>query len=257
MNNVALITGASSGLWREFAIIHAQTWGDLILVARRKDKLQELMNEITDTLDTKIMIIAKDLTKENAVQEIKMELDKYGVKPDILINNAWFGGVWKFAERLWKDESSMITLNIIALTELCHSLLPDMITRDSGRILNVSSTASLVPGPLQAVYYATKAFVTSFSYALNEELRDTKITVTTLLPGATEFWAVSGMDKTSFFKKTASAEEVALDWYKAMMNGELSIISGLTFFQKIQMKFLPFISTRRVLKMIRKGQEMK
>jgi short-subunit dehydrogenase len=259
MKNTALITGASSGLGKEFAIIHAQRGGDLVLVARRQDKLRELEKALSDEYDCKVMVIVKDLTAANAAQEIYEELNKFGVKPEYLINNAGFGWIGKFSERKWSDESAMIALNITVLTELCHLFLPDMISKNSWKILNVSSTASLLPWPNQAVYYATKAFVTSFSNALAEELYDSKVTITALLPGATEteFWAISGMDKTSFFSKTASARDVAQDWYDGMLAWKLNIISGLTFSQKIQMKLLPFLPKKIVLKMVREGQEVK
>ncbi len=259
MKNTALITGASSGLWKEFAIIHAQSWWDLILIARREDKLRELEKQLSDAFDCKVMVIVKDLTKPNAAREIYDELNKFGVKPDYLINNAGFGWIGKFSQRAWKDEQAMIALNITVLTELCHIFLPDMIARNSGRVLNVSSTASLLPWPNQAVYYATKAFVTSLSNALAEELHDSDVTVTALLPGATqtEFWAISGMDKTSFFAKTASAESVAMDGYKAMLDWELNIISGMSFAQRLTMRLLPFLPKKMVLKTVRKGQEVK
>jgi len=259
MKNVALITGASSGLWKEFAVIHAHAGWDLVLVARREDKLRELERQLSDQYDVKVMVIVKDLTAANAAGEIKAELDKFWVKPEILINNAGFWGIGKFWERSWEDESNMIALNITVLTELCHIFLPEMKARGSWRILNVSSTASLLPGPNQAVYYATKAFVTSFSNAIAEELYDSEVTVTALLPGATEteFWAVSWMDKTSLFSKTVSAQSVALDWYEAMLAGKLNVISGMTFSQRLTMKLLPFLPKKTVLKMVRKGQEIK
>lgn len=259
MQNVALITGASSGLGKEFAIIHAHRGWDLVLVARREDKLRELEQALSDEYSCKVMVITKDLTSPNAAQEIKTELDKFWVKPEYLINNAGFGWIGKFWERAWKDEWNMIALNITVLAELCHIFLPDMIQRNSGRILNISSTASLLPWPNQAVYYATKAFVTSFSNAIAEELHDSDVTVTALLPGATdtEFWKVSGMDKTSLFSKTASAQQVALDWYNAMLKWKLNIISGMWFTQRFTLKLLPFLPKKKILKMIRKGQEVK
>jgi len=259
MKNVALITGASSGLGKEFAVIHGHAGWDLVLVARREDKLRELEASLSEQYDVRVIVIAKDLTVPNAANEIKSELDKFGVKPEYLINNAGFGWIGKFWERPWKEESNMIALNITVLTELCHIFLPDMKSRNSWKILNVSSTASLLPGPNQAVYYATKAFVTSFSNAIAEELHDSDVTVTALLPGATEteFWKVSWMDKTSFFSKPASAQSVALDWYKAMLEWKLSIISGMTFSQRCTLKLLPFLPKKMILKMVRKGQEVK
>ena len=153
----------------------------------------------------------------------------------------------------------MINLNIVALTSLTSLFLKNFVKRKSGRILNVSSTASLMPGPLQAVYFATKAYVTSFSNAIAEELHDTNITVTNLMPGATEteFGKVSGMDKTEMFKDTASARSVALDGYNGMLKGRLDVISGLTTMQKIMIGSIPFSPKKMGLKMTRKMQEVK
>lgn len=259
MNNTALITGASSGLGKEFAYIHAKTGWDLVLIARRTDKLETIKYDIEKEHNVTVHIISKDLTAANAATEIYSELQKKNIHIEYLINNAGFGGIGKFSERKWSDESTMIALNITVLTELCHLFLPDMIAKNTGRILNVSSTASLLPWPNQAVYYATKAFVTSFSNAINEELYDTDITVTALLPGATEteFGAVSGMDKTSFFAKPASAEGVAQDGYDAMLEWKLNIISGMSLPQRIMMKILPLMPKKMVLKMVREGQEVK
>jgi hypothetical protein len=178
---------------------------------------------------------------------------------DYLINNAGFGGVGKFHERAWEDDLAMIHLNIVALTALTRLFLPDLVKRNEGKILNVSSTASLMPGPLQAVYFATKAYVTSFSNAIAEELHNTNITVTALLPGATEteFGRVSGMDKTSMFQKTASARRVAEDGYNGMLSGKLDVISGITFLQKVMMAVIPFSPKKMVLKQVRQMQEIK
>jgi hypothetical protein len=151
----------------------------------------------------------------------------------------------------------MINLNILALTALTRFFLPEMVKRNSGRILNVSSTASYLPGPLQAVYYATKAYVTFFSNAVAEELHDTKVTVTNLMPGATEteFARVSGMDKTSMFNKTASARNVAQDGYNGMLKGKLNVVSGLTSSQKMMMAMIPFTPRKMLLKQVRQMQE--
>lgn len=137
-------------------------------------------------------------------QEIYDEVKAVGIEVDYLINNAGFGGQGKFHEREWATDLVMIQLNIVTLTALCRLFLPDFVKRNSDRILNVSSTASLLPGPLQAVYYATKAYVTSFSHAIAEELHDTNITVTVLLPRATEteFARTSGTDKTELLPRT-------------------------------------------------------
>jgi len=258
MKNVALITGASSGIGKELAFIHAKQKGDLVVVARRKEELESLKTEIEKKYNVEVKVIVKDLTQNNASQEIYNELKQDGVELEYLINNAGFGGIGKFHERDWTKDEAMINLNILALTALTRLFLPDFVERDSGRILNVSSTASLIPGPLQAVYYATKAYVTSFSNAIAEELHDTKVTVTALLPGATEteFGKISGMDKTSMFESTASARKVANDGYKAMMKGELNKISGLPFSQKLMMAFVPLVPNKMLLKQVRKMQEV-
>jgi len=258
-NKTALITGASTGIGKELAIIHAEKGGDLVIVARNKVKLEELKTELEKKYSVKVMVIAKDLGTPSAPKEIFDEVKKAGIKVDFLINNAGFGGVGKFHEREWELDLAMINLNIIALTTLTRLFLPDFVKRNEGRILNVSSTASLLPGPLQAVYFATKAYVTYFSNALAEELSDTNITVTALLPGATEteFGRVSGMDKTSMFQKTASARTVADDGYNGMLKGKLDVITGVTFAQRIMFAMVPFVPKKMLLKQVRQMQEVK
>ncbi len=152
----------------------------------------------------------------------------------------------------------MINLNIVALTALTRLFLPDFVQRNDGKVLNVSSTASLMAGPLQAVYFATKAYVTSFSNAVSEELHDTNVTVTALLPGATEseFGRVSGMDKTEMFEKTVSARSVAEDGYNGMLKGKLDVITGLKFSQRMMISMIPILPKKMALKQIRKMQEV-
>lgn len=258
MKNVAFITGASSGLGKEFAKIHASQGGDVIVVARREERLNTLKKEIEDTYGTNVMVIAKDLTSPSAPKEIYEQVNKAGIQVNYLINNAGFGGQGKFHERPWEQDLTMIHLNIVALTALTRFFLSDFVKNNQGRILNVSSTASFMPGPLQAVYFATKAYVTFFSNAIAEELHDTNITVTNLMPGATEteFAQISGLKNTDLFLKAASAYSVAKDGYEAMLEGKLDVISGLTSSQKTMMKLLPFISKKTVLKRVRKIQEL-
>ncbi len=259
MKNTALITGASSGIGRELALIHAEKTGDLVIVARSEDKLKELKKEIESKFESEVYIISKDLTKRSASTEIYDELQEKKIKIEYLINNAGYGGHGKFHEREWALDEAMIELNVMALTSLTRLFLPHMVEDNHGRILNVSSTASLLPGPLQAVYFATKAYVSSFSHAIAGELHDTNITVTALLPGATEtgFAKTSGMDKTTLFNKTASANKVALEGYNAMMKGKLQIISGVTLSQKLMMAAIPFSPKKMLLKQIRGMQEIK
>jgi short-subunit dehydrogenase len=255
---VALITGASTGIGKELAHIHAEKGGDLVIVARRKDKLEALKNELESKYSSEVMVIAKDLSQSEAPEEIYKEVKSSGTEVDYLINNAGFGGRGKFHERAWENDLAMINLNVVALTALTRFFLPGFVKRNSGRILNVSSTASFMPGPLQAVYYATKSYVTFFSNALAEELYDTNVTVTALMPGATEteFAQVSGMDKTSLFDKTFSARKVAEEGYNGMVTGKLDVVSGLTGAQKVMMKMIPFTPKKMLLKRVRQMQEV-
>ena len=259
MNKTALITGASGGIGKEFSKIHAEKGGDLIVIARSENKLNELKKELEENYKINVFVIPKDLTKQNAAKEIYEEIQTAGLKVDYLINNAGFGGLGKFHERELEQDLDMINLNISVLTALTHYFLQDFVKNNEGRILNVSSTASLMPGPLQAVYYATKAYVTFFSNAIAEELYDTNITVTNLMPGATEtqFGKVSGMDKTEMFKKPVTARSVAEDGYNGMLNGKLDVISGLTFSQKLMTAMIPLTPKKMILKQIRQMQEVK
>ena len=186
------------------------------------------------------------------------KVKKAGIEVDYLINNAGFGGRGKFHEREWQQDLDMINLNVVALTALTRFFLPEFVKRNSGKVLNVSSTASFLPGPLQAVYDATKSYVTFFSNAIAEELYDTNITVTTLMPGATdtEFARVSGMDKTDIFNKTASARSVAEDGYKAMLIGKLDIVTGISTSQRLMLSMIPFTPKKVLLGQIRKMQEV-
>ena len=259
MKKVALITGASTGIGKEFARIHAEKGGDLVIVARSREKLEEVKKELESKYSVNVIVIAKDLSLPEAPKEIYDTVKTAGIEVEYLINNAGFGGHGKFHEREWSDDLTMINLNIVALTALTRFFLPDFVRRSTGKILNVSSTASFMPGPLQAVYFATKAYVTFFSNAISEELYDTDITVTNLMPGATEteFARVSGMDKTDLFSKTASAQKVAEDGYNGMLKGKLDVVSGLTGSQKVMMSMIPFMPKKTLLKTVRKMQEVK
>jgi|AntRauTorckE6833_2_1112554.scaffolds.fasta_scaffold00848_5 short-subunit dehydrogenase len=256
MKKTALITGATSGIGEQLAHIHAEKGGDLVIVARSSDTLQELKKDLESTHGIQVTVIEKDLSKPEAVAEVYQQVSDAGITVDYLINNAGFGGLGKFNERDIGQDVAMINLNVTALTELTHYFLQDFVARDAGKILNVSSTASLLPGPGQAVYYATKAYVTSFSNALHEELHDTNVTVTNLMPGATatKFGEVSGMDKTALFKNPASARSVAAAGYQGMLDGKVDVIAGLSVGQKITMKLLPLLPKKVVLKQVRKMQ---
>ena len=255
----ALITGASTGIGKKLATIHAKYGGNLVIIARSEKKLNQLKQELEKKYNIKVVVIAKDLSDLNAPQEIYNEVKQKGINIDYLINNAGFGALGKFHEIDLARQISMINLNITALTALTHLFLSDFVKQNSGKILNTSSTASFMPGPLQAVYFATKAYVTFFSNALSEELHNTNITVTNLMPGATEseFGSTSGMDKTEMFKETVSAYSVALDGYNGMLKGKIDVVSGLKPMQKVMMTMIPFMPKKMILKQIRQMQEVK
>lgn len=256
MEKTALITGASSGIGAEFARLHAERGGDVVLVARRADKLEAVAADIRTRLGREARVVAADLTDESAPAALIETLKRDRVDVEYLVNNAGFGGRGRFHEREWVDDRAMIQLNIVALTALTRLVLPDFVARNRGRILNVSSIASLMPGPLQAVYFATKAYVTSFSNAVAEELSDTNVTVTALMPGATqtEFAAVSDMEKTDLFKSAASARAVAQVGYDAMMAGKREEFAGLTTGQRLMMNAAPLMPKSALMKRVKQMQ---
>ncbi|WP_422104685.1 SDR family NAD(P)-dependent oxidoreductase [Winogradskyella sp.] len=254
MKKVALITGAASGIGKEFSKIHAKKGGDIVAVDMNAEGLKTLKSELEKAYGIEVYTIEKNLTQLSAAHEIHHEVLVHNIQVDYLINNAGFGGVGAFHERDWAIDLAMIQVNVIALTALTRAFLPDFIARDSGSILNVSSTVSLVPGPYQAVYFATKAYVTSFNRSLYGELSETGVSSTALLPGATKtaFGDHSGMNKTAIYKKPASAAEVALEGYKAMEQGEVEVIAGLGWDQRMELKFIPFLSSESLIKRMKK-----
>jgi short-subunit dehydrogenase len=258
MKNVALITGASSGIGKELAWIHAEHGNDLVIVARREAELRQLAQEITAKHGAAVRVIAKDLAVSAAAQEIFDEVTGAGLQIDYLINNAGFGLLGKFVERDLQASLSMVHVNITALTALTHLFLPAMVARKRGHILNVASVAGLMPGgPLQSVYFATKAFVVSFSSGLAEELRDTGVQVTTLCPGPTEteFAQAAQMNGSAVFANAFSARSVAEAGYEAMSKGELIRVAGVPFGQKIMIPIMSLLPRAGILAAIRKTQE--
>jgi uncharacterized protein len=230
MNKTALVTGASAGLGADFAWLFAGEGHDVVIVARRRDKLEALAQEIlAKHASVRVVVVEEDLSRLGAAQRIHDELAKQGISIDFLVNNAGFGGTGAFAERGLAKEVEMVQVNIVALIELTHLLLPTMIANKAGRILNLGSTAGFVPGPFMAVYYASKAFVNSFTEALSVELAGTGVTATVSCPGATatEFSQVAGNDKTPLFKKSVmTSREVAAESYRAMMGGSPMVVTG-------------------------------
>jgi uncharacterized protein len=227
----ALITGASNGIGLELAKTHAATGGNLVLVARNKIKLDELKVELEKQYNISVYTIGKDLSAPNAAQEVFNETTQQKITIDYLINNAGFGDFGMFVETDWSKELQMINLNITTLTQFTKLYLQDMVKRQSGKIMNVASTAAFQSGPTMAVYYATKAYVLSFSEAIDNEVSDKGVTVTTLCPGATEsgFQAAAAMEESALVKgkKLPTSKEVAQYGYVAMMKGKTVAIHGV------------------------------
>ena len=250
MKNTALITGSYGGLGTCFANIHAQRGGDLVLVGRDAGKLEAQAREMQDKHGVEAHTIAVDLSKPEAAREVYDTCRENGWAPDVIINNAGFGGQGDFArERTMDQDLSMIDVNVEAPTRLLKLFLPDMIERGAGKVLNVSSTAATTPGPLQAVYYATKAYVTSWSNALWRELAGTGVTVTALMPGAmrTGFANAGGLADTKLFANAVDPMKVAQEGYEGMLAGALNVTSGLPGWQKPMMALAPLFPRKTML----------
>ena len=226
---VALVTGASSGLGCELAKLFAADGHDLVLVARRRDRLEALGEELSAAHEVNCRVIALDLTERAAPAKLFEEVASAGLAIEFLVNNAGFGSNGAFAELDVERELEMIDLNVRALVHLCRLFAPPMIKRGSGRILNLGSTAGFQGGPFMATYYASKAFVNHFSEALHHELAPSGVSVTVSCPGATatEFGEVSGNDKSKLFASSvATAEDVAKHAYRSMMKGKRMAVPG-------------------------------
>jgi len=225
---IALITGASSGIGEELARLFAARKYDLVLVARSLDKLQSLSAELSRAHGVQARPLAADLADPAAPPQLFQTLE--GAAIDVLVNNAGFGARGAYARIDYEIEARMIQLNVAALAHLTRLFLPGMLARRSGKVLNVASTAAFVPGPFMAVYYASKAFVLSFSEALAEELQGTGVTVTALCPGPTRtnFAATAGIEDSTLFRTTPQmhARTVALAGYQALMAGRRVVVPG-------------------------------
>jgi len=227
--SVALITGASAGLGVDFARQLAAKGKRLVLVARRKDRLDALAAELGNA-----RTIGEDLSLPGAIDRLMADLAAQGEHVDLLVNNAGFGLTGRFDQLDGKRQRQMIDLNCGALTELAHAVLPGMIERKTGAILNVASTAAFQPGPGMAVYFATKAFVLSFSEALHEEVKKHGVIVSALCPGptATEFGEVAGFKPAGASAKvltsmTADSESVVRAGLEGLEKAQAVVIPGL------------------------------
>lgn len=255
----ALITGASGGIGFELAKIHAATGGNLVLVARNKNKLDEVKHSLEARYHISVYTIARDLSDPGAADEIYQDVLQQNLKVDYLINNAGFGDYGMFVDAHWEKQLQMINLNVITLTRLTHLYLPEMVKKRSGKIMNLASTAAFQPGPTMSVYFATKAYVLSLSEALANEVKAFGVTITALCPGATEsgFQAAAEMEDSRLVKdrKLPSAEAVAKYGYNAMMKGKTVAIHGTM--NKILANAIRLMPRKTVVNMTRKIQEAK
>ena len=263
-----LITGASSGIGYELAKIYAENGHDLVIVARNRDKLGMLQKEIFEKIskNIKVTVIENDLSQENAAERLYNQIKSSNLKIDTLVNNAGagiYGRFSEFGEETMKRNDAMINLNIKAVVELTRLFLADMIKDGRGEILNVSSVAAFMPGPLMSTYYASKAFVQSFTEAVREEVRNDvrgkNIKISVLCPGPTDtgFEKSSNLTESSLFEKmkVMTAKKVAEIGYKEFQKGKVVIIPGI--FNRIAVFGTRFLSRKFVVKTAGKLQEKK
>lgn len=255
---LVLITGASGGIGADLAELCVKEGYDVALVARNEVKLAEVKASLASVASQRLVfLIPTDLSKNGAAKHIVEEVQKLGRSVDVLINNAGVGTFGLFTETELTSTLSMINLNVNSLVDLTHRCLPEMVARGSGKILNVASTAAFQPGPLMAVYYATKAFVLSFSEALGNELDGTGVTVTALCPGPTKtgFQAAAKMERSKLLEgpHVMSSKDVAVAGFRAMIKGKSLIIPGAT--NKTLAQVVRFAPRRLVTRIVRKMQD--
>jgi short-subunit dehydrogenase len=252
----ALITGASFGIGLELARVFAREGYNLVLVARSADKLRQLASELEKLHGTRSLILAVDLTEPGSPAYLLDQTKRADIQVDVLVNNAGFGQYGLFVDNDLEECLQQIQLNVTTLTHLTRLYLPAMVERKSGRIMNVASAAAFQPGPLMAVYFATKAYVLHFSEALANELNGTGVTVTSLCPGATatEFHKRAKATGMRMLKMGAmDAKTVAEDGYRGLMAGRPVVISG--FKNWLVAQSVRFSPRRLVTAIARKTQE--
>jgi uncharacterized protein len=252
----ALVTGASSGIGAALTRLLAADGYNLVVVARSRKTLETLAEELTRTFGVQVVVLAQDLSLPHAPEEIVAALEQASIQVDVLINNAGFATYGLFAETSVAAELEMMQLNMVSLTHLTKLLLPGMLARRAGKILNVASTAAFQPGPLMAVYYATKAYVLSFSEALANELRSSGVTVTALCPGPTRsgFQQRAQMEDSRLVSgQIMDADTVARVGYQGLISGRTLVIPG---FQNRALAFAVRLLPRNlVTRMVRTAQE--
>jgi uncharacterized protein len=252
----ALVTGAAGGIGEELARLLAADGHDLVLVARSRDKLEQLAAELSAKHNVRALVVAKDLARPEAPQEIFDELQRGGVPVGVLVNNAGFGSYGPFVETDLRAELDLLQVNVAALTHLTKLFLPGMVARRKGYVMQVASTAAFQPGPLMAVYYASKAYVLHFSEAIANELEGTGVVVSALCPGPTEtgFVAAAGMKDSKLFDRGAmGAREVAEIGYRGMLEGKTIVIPG--FRNSFVARAVGLAPRRLVTRVVRRIQE--
>lgn len=254
-NGYALITGATSGIGYELAKLFAKNNYNLVIVARSEDELDKTADEL-EGHGVKVVTIAKDLFERQSSFEVYDEIKQRGIEIDVLVNNAGQGQYGEFVDTDINRELDIIQLNIASLVVLTKKFLQDMVEHGNGKILNVASVASKVPGPMQSVYHGTKAFVHSFTEAIREEVKDKGVTITSLLPGATatDFFNKAEMQNAKNIKggKLDDAADVAKDGYEALMNGDDMVVSG--FKNKAQVAMSNFVPDSKLAEKTHKQQ---
>ncbi|MCH7548340.1 MAG: SDR family oxidoreductase [Candidatus Krumholzibacteriota bacterium] len=225
----ALITGASFGIGREFAKFFAADRYDIVLVARTEDKLDEVKRDLESAYGIEAHVVVADLADPTAPEAIWRAVSEKGIRVDTLVNNAGFGGFGLFHESDLEHELRMIQVNIAAVVALSKFFVREMVARGSGQIVNVASTAAYQPGPLQSVYYATKAFVLSFTEAMTNELHGTGVRAMAFCPGPTltEFHARAGTERSFKQIRQQSAVDATREGYQGMKKGKGVVIAGL------------------------------
>jgi short-subunit dehydrogenase len=254
MSKTVLITGASSGIGYELAKIYANKNFNLVLVARNISKLNELKN-VCQTNNNQVNIFSCDLSKSNAAKEVYLFCNSNHINIDYLINNAGFGDYGFFHECNWEKQAEMLHLNIITLTNLTRLFLPEMIQKKDGKIMNVASLAAFLPGPLMSVYYASKAYVLSFSEAISNELIGTGVSITTLCPGPTEsgFWEAAEMNEISIIKgkKLPTSRDVAEYAYEQLEKRNVVAIHGsINKIMAFTIRLTPRSIVRKIVRII-------
>lgn len=256
----ALITGASGGIGYELAKVFARHRFDLVVVARSELKLKRLANGLRHSYNIDVEVMPKDLADPAAPDDLHAALQERSIAVDVLVNNAGFATYGFFAELELQRELQMLQLNIVTLTHLTKLFLPAMVERGEGKIMNVASTAAFQPGPLMAGYYASKAYVLSFSEAIANELQDTGVTVTALCPGPTEsdFQQRASMEDSKLFsnQQIMDAETVAQIGFEGMMAGKTVVIPGFkNRILSLTPRFVPRDVTTQIVRKIQEREE--